>query len=314
MPDWFLNAREKKSREERNNNEQLAAGDQRGQGRTRQAQQGRVAEEDRGVGAAGERPSGEEARKAGAGEEEAADEGPGEEGSEDIDVSEGDKSQDSGEEDTLRRAWKRARHGDDGGEDPEYIEARIPKHIMDIILPVALKEGLTIRQTVVMLAAFLTSAGVDLEKVILSRTTCHRRLVEQCEEIGDEGLNQFVDDIKREDQGVVCHFDGKLMEQDFGRRETQNRLVLLLKSPWLERERLVGVAPLEVETGYGCALEVFGQLLNLGVEDKVIAAVFDSTGVNTGEEEGAAIHLQRLLDRPILEVECIHHQQVHYIK
>ena len=54
------------------------------------------------------------------------------------------------------------------------------------------------------------------------------------------------------------------------------------------------------------ALEVYDRLLHLEVEENVIGAVFDSTG----EEEGASIHLQRLLDRPILEVECTHHQQV----
>ena len=215
----------------------------------------------------------------------------------------------------MKRAFKRLRRGDNGDDEPEFIEARIPKDILHMILPVALKEGLTTRQTVVMLAAFLTSAGVDLENITLSTATCHRHLVDHCEKIGDDGLNAFVEDVKKEDYGVVCHFDGKIMEQSFDkRRESKNRLVFLLNSPWLERERLVGVAPLEVETGYACALEVYGQLLNLGVEDNVIGVVFDSTGVNTGEEEGAGIHLQRLLDRPILEVECIHHQQVQYIK
>ena len=101
------------------------------------------------------------------------------------------------------------------------------------------------------------------------------------------------------------------MQEDFSQRcESKSRLVLLLNSPWLEGERLLGVAPLEVESGYGIALEVYDRLLHLEVEENVIGAVFDSTGVNTGEEEGASIHLQRLLDRPILEVECTHHQQV----
>ena len=51
-------------------------------------------------------------------------------------------------------------------------------------MPVALREGLSIRQTVVILSAVLTSAGVNLEEINLSRSTCHRRLVESAETSG----------------------------------------------------------------------------------------------------------------------------------
>ena len=231
----------------------------------------------------------------------------------DVEESADEESQESGAEEALKRSWKRskaghARHPD---HDPDWVEARIPKDILNDIMPVAVKEGLSVRQTVVILAAMLTSAGVDLEQINMSRSTCHRRLVDTSETVGDNGLNDYIEEVQKKSLGVVCHFDGKIMQEDFNqRRESKSRLVLLLNSPWLAGERLLGVAPLEVESGYAIALQVYDRLLHLEVEDKVIGAVFDSTGVNTGEEEGASIHLQRLLDRPILEVECTHHQQV----
>ena len=235
----------------------------------------------------------------------------GEAGDMDESQESGAESQESGAEEVLKRSWKRSRPGGSDDPDPDWVEARIPKDILQDIMPVALREGLSIRQTVVMLSAVLTSAGVDLEEINLSRSTCHRRLVESAEAIGENGLNEYVEEVQNKNVGVVCHFDGKLMEEDFQRRRQSNsRLVFMLNSPWVEGEHLVGVAPLEVESGYAIALEVYEGLLQLGVEDRVIGAVYDSTGINTGEEEGASIHLERLLDRPILEVECTHHQQV----
>ena len=40
------------------------------------------------------------------------------------------------------------------------------------------------------------------------------------------------------------------------------------------------------------------------VEENVIGAEFDSTGVNTGEEEGASIHLQRLRWNVLITSRC----------
>ena len=167
------------------------------------------------------------------------------------------------------------------------------------------------RQTVVLTSAFLVGSGVDLQDFVLSTATCHTFIAQQCSSIGDDALNKFAEEVKKNDDKVVCHFDGKVIEEDFkGKRQTQHRLVSLLSSPSQEHEQLLGVAPLVQESGYAIALELFGQLLNLDCDGQVAAAVFDSTAVNTGSEEGASIHLQRLLDRPILEIECGHHVQV----
>ena len=56
-------------------------------------------------------------------------------------------------------------------------------------------------QTEVILAAMLTSAGVDLEQINMSRSSCHRRLVETSETVGDEGLTDYVEEVKKENLG-----------------------------------------------------------------------------------------------------------------
>ena len=41
-----------------------------------------------------------------------------------------DKSQDSGAEEVLKRSWKRSRTGGSGDPDPDWVDARIPKDIL----------------------------------------------------------------------------------------------------------------------------------------------------------------------------------------
>ena len=128
---------------------------------------------------------------------------------EDLEESGGEESQESGSEEALKHSLKRSKtgHARDPDHDPDWVEARIPKDILNDIMPVAVKEGLSVRQTVVILAAMLTSSGVDLEQINMSRSSCHRRLVETSEAVGDEGLNDYVEEVKKENLGVVCHFD-----------------------------------------------------------------------------------------------------------
>ena len=153
--------------------------------------------------------------------------------------------------------------------------------------------------------------GLTLEDFIISTSTCQRTLTDLCGGIGSKALETYVDEVKGKGLKVFCHFDGKIIEEDFeGKRQSQHRLVSLISSPSLSREQLLGVAPLDRETGYTIAVEVYNQLLGQDCEEQGAGPVFDSTVVNTGVDEGAGIHLQRLLDRPMLEIECGHHIQV----
>ena len=72
---------------------------------------------------------------------------------------------------------------------------------------------------------------------------------------------------------------------------------------------LVGAVPMETETGYAVATEMFRQLEDVGIRDQVVMEVADSTGVNFGHQEGAILHLQNLLEKPLLAVECVHHTE-----
>ena len=62
-------------------------------------------------------------------------------------------------------------------------------------------------------------------------------------------LSRFATEAKNGNPPLVVHFDGKQLYQDFeGRRGTLSREVLVVTSPCLKRNVLVGVAQMEQET------------------------------------------------------------------
>ena len=64
---------------------------------------------------------------------------------------------------------------------------------------------------------------------------------------------------------------------------------------------------MERETGYEVAFLMYGQLIAIGVDGNIFFAVSDTPSVNFGHISGAMVHLQSLLQRPILCIQCGHH-------
>ena len=113
-------------------------------------------------------------------------------------------------------------------------------------------------------------------------------------------LPRFATEAKDGNILLVMHFEGKRLNQCFeGRRETLSREVLVVTSPILKSDVRVGVAPMEVETGYIVATELYRQLAEVRITDQVVMEVADSIGVNFGNQEGAIVHMQNVLEKPL---------------
>ena len=167
--------------------------------------------------------------------------------------------------------------------------------------------------------AFLVLCGVDLNSFYLSTTTAQRHRKIEAARISDEILEDFKtqvnEGVRYEGAGgqgypVVWHVDGKLIEQDFGGvRQLMHRIVTILSSPWLNRDQLVAVAPLEVEDGYSVASEVYCQAAGLELIPNTIAVVADTPNVNFGQSEGALQHICRMCEKDLLQIPCVHHTE-----
>ena len=71
------------------------------------------------------------------------------------------------------------------------------------------------RQAVVMVSGFLVGCGLTFEDFIISTSTCQRTLTDLCGGIGSKALETYVDEVKGKGLKVFCHFDGKIIEEEF---------------------------------------------------------------------------------------------------
>lgn len=72
-------------------------------------------------------------------------------------------------------------------------------------------------------------------------------------------------------------------------------------------DQLLGVPEIEEGSGFTIASAVFKMLEDWGQIDNVELCCYDTTSSNTGCREGAAIHLERMLGRSLLNTPCRHH-------
>lgn len=100
------------------------------------------------------------------------------------------------------------------------------------------------------------------------------------------------------------HWDGKLLP-NLLKREVLDRLPIVLKNG--DIEQLLGVPELEDGTGMSQARAIYDVLNDGGLSDKVKAVYCDTTASNLGRINGAAIQLERMLERDLLYFPCRHH-------
>ena len=78
----------------------------------------------------------------------------------------------------------------------------------------------------------------------------------------------------------------------------------------MRREVFMFAAPLFDLSGYNTALVIFNDLVAKGLTCCVSGVVADTPSVNWGAEEGVVYHLCRMLQRPLLLLQCVHHTEV----
>lgn len=113
----------------------------------------------------------------------------------------------------------------------------------------------------------------------------------------------------------VIHWDGKVTEflGEHG-RTYQDVNAVVLSSPLEMKPRFLGAPVVNRGTGRQLADSTLHTLQVWGIDEGVIAAVFDTTASNTGIREGAATLIEEELGHAILWLACRHHIAELHIK
>lgn len=157
------------------------------------------------------------------------------------------------------------------------------------------------RQAVHLIAAIGEALQVDLHTITLNRTSIrlHREQVREAKALMIKIAFQ-----NTELKAVILHWDGKLLF-DLVKRELLDRLPIIVSSG--DVEKLLGVPQLENGKGITQANSIYDVLEDWDLSPSIKALCCDTTASNLGNKNGAAILLERLLERDILFLPCRHH-------
>ena len=198
----------------------------------------------------------------------------------------------------------------------DHILLEVPRNIMMKTAMSHARFANSARNHTMTLADTIVQSGGKLEDFTLSKSSANRFRKKVVEEKAIDVREEFALTLAAVGSGFVVHFDGKIIEdRTDSTRSSQDRLAILLSSPSMSSEQLLGVPPVPNGTGEEVAEKVLEVFKHWGVTaDHVVAMSFDTTASNTGVRSGACIKLESELGRKLLYLACHHHVGELHIK
>lgn len=159
----------------------------------------------------------------------------------------------------------------------------------------------TDRKAVHLIGAISESLDVNLETLVLNRSSI-RVQRQQIREAKALHLKKVFQNLEL--NALVLHWDGKML-LDLEQHVFVDRLPILVSDGNVEK--LLGVPKLENGKGVTQANAIYDVLEDWDLLQAVKDLCCDTTASNLGHKNGAAILLERLLEKDILFLPCRHH-------
>ncbi|XP_065681550.1 uncharacterized protein LOC136095199 [Hydra vulgaris] len=134
--------------------------------------------------------------------------------------------------------------------------------------------------------------------------------------INEYGLKVKEDFIVKTKGKLLCvQFDTKIVKEYFyGANINVERLALVISSPSIDKEQLIGVLSITDSRGITQAKAIKEILESWNLWDSVHSVCFDTTSSNTGWMQGACVLIEKWQDRPLLWFAGRHHIYELHIK
>ena len=219
-----------------------------------------------------------------------------------------------GEEKKRKRCKRNGGDGDDGDseDDDDGVWAKIPREILKLTAPAAMRMEFSHSDHVVIISAFLKACKVDLDEFPLSVSTSYRRRKEVMEEVYEESRNSFRDEALMENWPIFLHADTKELTDTIGPhgasvKNKRERLAVVLTSPFFEGAKFVCAPGLEGGTGRHQAEGAIAGCTEMGVIELVSGTNYDTTASNSSPAVGTVALIEEHKGEQILKIPCRHH-------
>ena len=213
----------------------------------------------------------------------------------------------------------------DDSRDPDYIppRGRKPKKHSTVMLELPTKDlvkeaasicaRLKLSNTAIttLYSKIIVSGGGDLKDFVMSKTTTWRHRIAG-EKAAEQKLKIRLQGISEKHPYGILHWDGKNVKFQSGKVE-EHLVICLQRVSSDEQPHFLGAPQTPNGTGVAQAEAVVRYIDETGVEDQLIAHVWDTTASNTGCNLGAAILLDQALGRANLWLGCRRHAAERHI-
>lgn len=162
---------------------------------------------------------------------------------------------------------------------------------------------ITIRQSIQIIAAVADALGHDLETLILNTASFHK--------IRKEIRKKKAESIKKlfnteQINFLEAQWDGKLLPDSPDSKKKVDRVSILVTAP-NDLVQIIDVPKLDHGTGVLQADSIYKALDNWNLTTLVEAVCCDTTNSNLGPKGGAAVLLEKKLNKDLLYLACRHH-------
>ncbi|KAG7169121.1 hypothetical protein Hamer_G031444 [Homarus americanus] len=179
------------------------------------------------------------------------------------------------------------------------------KNIMSPVLAKALdRTKISDRDAVHLIAAAAQSLGHNVEDIAVNRKTIRQSRMKLRVQSFKSAKEQFILNLDPTIP-LVVHWDGKLLPETAGGKETNDRLPIIVS--YEENEQLLNVSKLPNGTGEAMANAVVEVVKDWKLKDYIVAMSFDTTSSNTGRHTGACKLIEIKLEKNLLWLPCRHH-------
>lgn len=160
---------------------------------------------------------------------------------------------------------------------------------------------------VIILAAIARALDVDLTECVFSASTLLRRRTAHRECIKAEVKTEFLASIK---SGLVVHFDGKRLKDTTNDEKDErngkvDRIAIVVTG--FNIQKILAIAKTDDGSGVVVSDIVHEHLEAWSILDSIVAMCTDTTGANTGVNQGACVRLERKMKRNLIYLACRHH-------
>lgn len=157
------------------------------------------------------------------------------------------------------------------------------------------------RKSVHLIIAIAQSLGQDVNSLVVNRTSIHNYR-EKLRECKAQNIKKVFKDVQL--KATVLHWDGKLL-QNLVKREILDRLPVVITDG--SEEQMLGIPELESGSGAAQVDAIHEVLDDWGLCDRIKALCCDTTASNLGQWKGAAVLMEKKLEKELLWLPCRHH-------